>query len=175
MPVPTCNLRTHRPTPTTVSYTVSTRAPLRTLTARLIHYLALFSRILIASCLLVLLWAKWRATYLQRFLQWIAVEDALRDSALGRAFLGFAKGLNAVYLVPAALMGLYACSWRGYTGEFSRSSPEIDPQTNTYTTRGITARTPRAGNPDHKLVGYVSIHKFNAIYSDHFDPGYLHS
>lgn len=116
MPVPTCNLTTHRPTPTTVSYTVSTRAPLRTFSARALHAVSVLVRILIASLILLVLWAKWRATFPNQWRGLLRVEDILLDSSIGSSLVEVANGWKAIYLVPLSLLGLYICSRRGYTG-----------------------------------------------------------
>jgi hypothetical protein len=76
--------------------------------------LTLAARVVIASLILLLLWMKWLTAYPNY--QWTGVENALRSSALGQACLRFGEGISGVYLVPAVLMGLYVCSWRGYTG-----------------------------------------------------------
>src|ERR1700759_485536 len=115
MPVPNCNLRTHRPTPTTASYTVSTRAPLDTVPARLFHYSTLAARILVASLIVFVVWMKFLAVYPN--LQWPGGENALRDSALAQAGFDVLAGVPSLYLAPAACAGLWICSWRGYTGK----------------------------------------------------------
>lgn len=174
MPVPTCNLLTHRPTPTTASYTVSTRAPLNTLSSRLLFQLSLALRILVATCILVLSWAKWRATYPDQVARWLGVEDLVLGSAMGKAVLKFADGLKVGWFVPVAMVGLWVCSWRGYTGKFS-----IPPSTILGTElmahcRRITPRAAGAGYTDHKHISYISIYELYTIHSNHINSGYLH-
>ncbi|KIW02206.1 uncharacterized protein PV09_06362 [Verruconis gallopava] len=115
MPVPTCNLQIYRPTPATVLYTVSTRAPLTTVPARLLHYSTLAARIVVASLVVLASWLKWISVY--PGFQWPGLENELRDSRLGRSCLNLVGRVPTVYLVPASLAVLWLCAWKGYREE----------------------------------------------------------
>jgi hypothetical protein len=116
MPSPPCNLRINRPTPTTVSFTVSTRAPLTTLTSRLIHYTALASRIIIAASIILILATKWCLWSTKE--GWNHLPTWLNQSLPGQGAKFVAENAMARYLVPVSMAVLWACARRGYTGMF---------------------------------------------------------
>lgn len=114
MPSPPCNLRINRPTPTTVSFTVSTRAPLTTLASRLIHYSALASRIIIAVSIILILATKWCLWSTKE--GWNHLPIWLNQSLPGQGAKFVAENAMARYLVPVSMVVLWACARRGYTG-----------------------------------------------------------
>jgi hypothetical protein len=114
MPSPPCNLRINRPTPTTVSFTVSTRAPLTTLTSRFLHYTALASRIIIAASILLILSTKWCLWSTKE--GWNHLPTWLSQSLPGQGAKFVAENAMARYLVPVSMVVLWACARRGYTG-----------------------------------------------------------
>jgi hypothetical protein len=114
MPSPPCNLRIKRPTPTTVSFTVSTRAPLTTLTSRFIHYTALASRVIIAASILLVLSTKWCLWSTRE--GWNHLPTWLSQSLPGQGAKFVAENAMARYLVPVSMVVLWACARRGYTG-----------------------------------------------------------
>jgi len=116
MPSPPCNLRINRPTPTTVSFTVSTRAPLTTLTSRLIHYTALASRIIIAASIILILATKWCLWSTRE--GWNHLPTWLSLSLPGQGAKFIAENAMARYLLPVSMVVLWACARRGYTGMF---------------------------------------------------------
>jgi hypothetical protein len=120
MPSPPCNLRINRPTPTTVSFTVSTRAPLTTLTSRLIHYTALASRIIIAASIILILATKWCLWSTRE--GWNHLPTWLSLSLPGQGAKFVAENAMARYLLPVSLVVLWACARRGYTGMFISTS-----------------------------------------------------
>jgi hypothetical protein len=114
MPSPPCNLRIKRPTPTTVSFTVSTRAPLTTLTSHFIHYTALASRVIIAASILLVLSTKWCLWSTRE--GWNHLPTWLSQSLPGQGAKFVAENAMARYLVPVSMVVLWACARRGYTG-----------------------------------------------------------
>jgi hypothetical protein len=103
-----CVLRTRRPSPTTVSFTVSTRSPQRA-PARILHHALLLLRFLAACEILLLLWYKY-ATSVGSIPPWIS------SSVPGATAQSFARSLPGRYLVPGALVCLWILTKRGYTG-----------------------------------------------------------
>jgi hypothetical protein len=114
MPAPICNLRVTRPTSTTISFTVSTRRPLETVTARVLHYLSICIRVLIASAVLLILWMKWDLLYPSA--EEPGVPTWIASSLPGAAAILIAHKVMARYLVPLSGLALWACARRGYTG-----------------------------------------------------------
>src|SRR5690349_17983565 len=104
--VPACTLRTRRPTPTTVSFTVSSRPPLDTWPARLIYYSLLLVRIVMGSLIILLLWEKWSLISPGE-----NGSDVLpfRLSNSTPAFIArtIAAQINAAYLLPVAFVALW--------------------------------------------------------------------
>ncbi|KAA6408161.1 MAG: phosphatidylinositol N-acetylglucosaminyltransferase [Lasallia pustulata] len=64
-PHPTPHLSTHRPSPTTISHTVSTSPPLRTLPLRILSILTLLLRLSFGLCSILLVLAKTRSSHLR--------------------------------------------------------------------------------------------------------------
>jgi phosphatidylinositol glycan class H protein len=114
MPSTPSKLRIHRPTPTTISFTVSTREPLETLTARVLHYVALSIRVLIAAAVLLILWTKWELYYPMS--EGNGVPPWVTMSFPGHVASLIAEGVMARYLIPLGGLVLWACARRGYTG-----------------------------------------------------------
>src|ERR1700744_6579981 len=93
-----CVLRPRRPSPTTVSFTVSTRSP-QGPGARVLHHALLVLRFLVACEILLLVWYKW-ATF-------VSIPAWISSSVLGMAAAKFAGSMPARYLVPAAMILLW--------------------------------------------------------------------
>ncbi|KAK5019269.1 hypothetical protein LTR16_000458 [Cryomyces antarcticus] len=83
-------LRVLQPTATTISFTVSTRSPKDTLTARLVHYLSIIVRVLLAIAVLLLSWTKWRLTF--------PLPPPQTASSIEVLFLSTPAGQSAAYL-----------------------------------------------------------------------------
>src|SRR5579871_1646998 len=113
--VPLCTLRTYQPTPTTVRFTVSTRAAPEQFVGRCVHYLLLAGRLLLASIVLLILWIKWQ-NILQHSLH---LPSVLAQSGLGYSMKWIAEQIPARYLVPVALLFLWVIVQRGYKGKYS--------------------------------------------------------
>jgi phosphatidylinositol N-acetylglucosaminyltransferase subunit H len=111
---PPCSLRTLRPTTTTVSYIVSTRTPRDSLWSRLVHWTALFLRILIICQILLVLWFKWNVVFHN------AKSDTIPPWMSGSPFGQVAELLVTAfpgpYLVPIAIFCIWILVKRGYTG-----------------------------------------------------------
>jgi phosphatidylinositol glycan class H protein len=109
---PSQTLRTLKPTPSTVSFTVSTRPERKTVSAVLKHWIGVLVRILVGICVVFILWVKWRVSNVQStdVLLWIlgGPQAALMLQVAGRC--------QWTYLVPGALAVLFTVLRRGYTG-----------------------------------------------------------
>lgn len=107
-------LHTLAPTPSTVSFTVSTRPIPTTLAAKLRHYVGLITRFLLGACTLLLLWLKWSLSYgasrSTESLLWLlgGPQTAALLKALG--------GIGWMHMGPGALVVLFLVLRRGYTG-----------------------------------------------------------
>ena len=110
--VPQCTLRTYQPTPTTVRFTVSTRAAPERVVGQVKHYLLLAGRILIASILSFILWMKW--VVLSQDPE--AVPTMLQHSTCGQLALWTAEHVPSLYLLPMAFLITLAIVQRGYKG-----------------------------------------------------------
>lgn len=115
--VPLCTLRTYQPTPTTVRFTVSTRAAPEQFVGRLAHYLLLAGRLVLGTIILLILWMKW-----QNLLQhsW-HLPSGLAQSGPGSTMKWIAEQVPARYLVPVALLFLWIIVQRGYKGKCSHN------------------------------------------------------
>jgi phosphatidylinositol glycan class H protein len=115
---PSQTLHSLQPTPSTASYTVSTRQQSRSLPARLAFYVGIAVRVLIGISAFVLLWTKWRVSSAKStaVLLWLcgrAGEDSLVE---------LAERLEWRYLAPGALLLFYLILQRGYKGMHYASS-----------------------------------------------------
>ncbi|KAF2683095.1 hypothetical protein K458DRAFT_341006 [Lentithecium fluviatile CBS 122367] len=133
---PPQTLRTLQPTPSTVSYTVSTRPLSRTLPAILAFYIGVAVRILLGASTLVLLWTKWRVSSAKStgLLSWVF--RAAGEESLAR----FAESLPWKYLAPSALLLLWLVLQRGYKEESLTVLRGLGLQTST--TSSLHLRTP---------------------------------
>ncbi|KAE9986915.1 hypothetical protein EG328_004357 [Venturia inaequalis] len=141
MPSPPCNLRINRPTPTTVSFTVSTRAPLTTLTSRLIHYTAAVSRIIIAASIILILTTKWCLWSTKE--GWNHLPEWLGQSLPGQGAKLVAENAMAMYLVPVSMAVLWLCARRGYTEESLLILRTLGIQTTTSSPTYLSTSTTR--------------------------------
>lgn len=110
---PPCQtLRILQPTQSTVSYTVTTRPTPRSLTASIVHYIALQLRVVSGLCTSLLVWTKWRLTFEQ--------STRLLATVMGSGFedtlIKVADFCEWMYLAPGALILLFLVFKRGYTG-----------------------------------------------------------
>jgi hypothetical protein len=109
---PSQTLRTLKPTPSTVSFTVSTRPERKTVPAVLKHWVGVLIRILVGVGVLLLLWVKWRVSSVQ------STDVLLRvfggpQTVLMLQFVGRCQWR---FLVPGTLAVLFTVLRRGYTG-----------------------------------------------------------
>jgi hypothetical protein len=161
-------LRSLRPTPSTVSYTVSTRQQSRSLPARLAFYIGIAVRILIGISALVLLWTKWRVSSVKS----TAVLLWLCGGTGEEALVELAQRLEWQYLAPGALLVFYLVLQRGYKGTHpSFSVGELAD----IGIRRIPhcALRPRRSDLDHFL--HLPPHTDHALHTNYEYPGHLHT
>ncbi|OCK87396.1 uncharacterized protein K441DRAFT_691178 [Cenococcum geophilum 1.58] len=118
----TQSLTTYRPTPSTISFTVSTRPVPRTLPAHLLFYFSIIVRIILGVTALTLLWAKWRIIFPIEggdVSKGARVELAtwVLGTVAGQAATRVSTGLQWRWLIPGALGVLWGVCRRGYTEE----------------------------------------------------------
>jgi phosphatidylinositol glycan class H protein len=109
---PLQNLTIRRPTPSTISFTVSTRPAPSSLTAWLGYYIGLLLRLVLCIAVLSLLWTKWRVS------QGLGT-DVLLWVFGGPLTLTILKSVGSVawvYVAPGALIVLLLILRRGHTG-----------------------------------------------------------
>lgn len=116
-------LSTYRPTPTTISFTVSTRAPIRSVTARVAFYASVILRLILGILIVSIFSAKWRAGY--------PVQDGSRDqgahdSILANTLSVLVSKVEWMYLLPGGIVGLWAAVRRGYVGMWDFQSRAFD-------------------------------------------------
>jgi phosphatidylinositol glycan class H protein len=108
---PTQNLRILSPTPSTVSFTVSTRPVPATLAAKLRYYVGLLTRLLLGSTALFALWVKWRVSH-------GLTTDILLYALGGPQTAALLKGVGGTkwsYIGGGTFVVLFAVLRRGYT------------------------------------------------------------
>ncbi|KAF2458726.1 GPI-GlcNAc transferase complex, PIG-H component-domain-containing protein [Lineolata rhizophorae] len=130
-------LHHYRPTNTTVSFTVSTRRPATTLTARLLSYAQVAARVLIGSLILLLFRAKWK--------QHVARGNHLTysDWTLTSAAYWIATRAEWRWLAPVGLLGLWLVVRRGYTEESLLVLRGLGIQTSSSSNTYLTTSTTR--------------------------------
>ncbi|KAF9697511.1 hypothetical protein EKO04_004103 [Ascochyta lentis] len=110
---PSQTLLTLAPTPSTVSFTVSTRPVPATVAAKLRNYVILLLRLVIGTLVLATLWTKWRITHGQS-------TDILLWTLGGPQTAALLKAIGALgwnYIAPGAVAVLFVVLRRGYTEE----------------------------------------------------------
>ena len=111
---PTQTLRILSPTPSTVSFTVSTRPVPATLAAKLRYYVGLLTRLLLGLAALSALWVKWRVSH-------GLTTDILLYALGGPQTVALLKGVGGMkwsYIGGGAFVVLFAVLRRGYTGMY---------------------------------------------------------
>jgi len=114
MPTPVCSLRVLRPTPTTVSFTVSTREPLDSIAARILHPAILLVRLLLVFEILIVLWVEWDLLFGPATSYQVPVW--LTNSPVGWEATSLVTAVPGQYLVPVLLVCVWILIQRGYTG-----------------------------------------------------------
>ena len=137
------SLRVTRPTPTTVSFTVSTRSERQTIAAHVLHFVISWLRITIGLILVILTAVKWRQIYPLsssthlRFppgifsfgtswplWRWLTTIFADAEKILGPVVFGiasrFVDRIEWLYYAPSAAAVLWGILRRGYQGEIER-------------------------------------------------------
>lgn len=116
---PTQTLHTLAPTPSTISFTVSTRPVRTSLAARLSSYLGLLTRILLALCTALLVWGKYALSH-----------DPARLSAallwgfggpLAARWVRALAGVGWLYFCIGAVVVGFVVLRRGYRGTLTLS------------------------------------------------------
>ncbi|OCL05371.1 hypothetical protein AOQ84DRAFT_399608 [Glonium stellatum] len=143
----TQSLTTYRPTPSTISFTVSTRPVPRTLPARLLFYLSILVRIILGILALALLWAKWRITFpiegdISKGVRAELTTWVLGSSA-GQAATRISTRLQWRLLIPGALGVLWGVCRRGYTEESLLVLSGLGIQTSTSSPTYLSTATTR--------------------------------
>lgn len=117
--VPQCTLRIYQPTPTTVRFTVSTRASPERFLGQVTHYLLLAGRVLVASIVLFTLWMKWLVLHQSTK----PIPAMLKCSPPGYGIMWIAERVQTPHLLPVALLIMWVIVQRGYKGKiFDHSS-----------------------------------------------------
>lgn len=121
-------LLTHAPTPSTVTYSVSTRPVPSTVAAKLLHYASILTRLLVGVLVLLTLWTRYRLTHGQSTNMLLYTLGGPRTATLLKALGSVGWG----YTIATSLVLLFLVLWRGYTGP-----PPLPPSTyhNTNTTQ----------------------------------------
>ena len=162
-------LHSLQPTPSTVSYTVSTRRVSTTLPAILAFHIGIAARILVGASALVLLWTKWlvssaRSTVIILWICGRAGEDALVE---------LVESLPWRYLAPSTLLLIWFVLQRGYKGRSCSILPLRD-HANVHIRRiPHCPSRPRPSDVHH--VFHISSGPNYAFYTDHKYPRYLHT
>lgn len=112
---PTQTLHTLRPTPSTISLTVSTRPVRTTLAAKLVHYVAVLTRVLLGVSTLFVVWTKYQLSAGQT----ADISLWLLGGPTTTRFLRALGLAGWTYVVPGSLLVLFLVLRRGYTGLFS--------------------------------------------------------
>ena len=115
---PICSLRIQQPTSTTISFIVSTRPPLDTWHARLLHYCLLLVRLIIGSFVFLALWTEWELLSSENGVTF-PLPLWIRGSIPGQTASMIAVSIQAKYLIPVAIAVLWVIVRRGYTGAFT--------------------------------------------------------
>lgn len=110
-------LTIHKPTDTTVSFTVSTRSPLQTFRTRALHCAVHAIRIALIAQILLILWIKWEANFASEGTD--TIPTWLQQTPSGQWALHLASTTVVAYLLPASAFGLWVLLRRGYTGQSS--------------------------------------------------------
>lgn len=133
---PNQSLSTLKPTPSTVSFTVTTQPVAETLAAVLGRYVSLLFRVLIGTVSIVLVIFKWQASSARHWLPLL----------LPSSEIGIANNLESTpwkYLGPAVLALLWFVSRRGYTEESLLILQGLGLQTSTSSSTYLQSATTR--------------------------------
>lgn len=168
---PAQTLRVLQPTPSTITYTVSTRSVPTTLPAHAAYYVGIVFRVAVGVSSVLLLWMKWKtangATML--FLQ-----DTLGSE--GGHLVRIIEVFQWRYLVPSTLATIVLVLRRNYTGRLSMIFPFLYlRRVANYISRRIPHYTSWSGcsNFNHLLDISPSTHDALPTYNQY--PGYLHT
>ena len=165
---PTQTLRILSPTPSTVSFTVSTRPVPATLAAKLRYYVGLLTRLLLGLAALFVLWVKWRVSH-------GLTTDILLYALGGPQTAALLKGVGGMkwsYIGGGAFVVLFAVLRRGYTGMGRLFAMQLYILT---LCRRVSDGAARPGCADEFFCDYISsgaaksVHPYKS-YPGCFDP-----
>ncbi|KAF2873548.1 GPI-GlcNAc transferase complex, PIG-H component-domain-containing protein [Massariosphaeria phaeospora] len=136
---PSHTLRTFQPTPSTISYTVSTRPVPKTLPALLALYISVLVRIVVGALVAGTLWVKWHVSS-GRATEWLGeLFGSTSEAWLVRA----TEMLPWRYLAPGSAVLLYMVLKRGYTEESLTLLRGLGLQTSTSSSTLLTTPSTR--------------------------------
>lgn len=171
-------LRVARPTPSTVSFTVSTRPVADTVPKKALLYFSHAIRLGLGVLILALFWAKWRSYFPIRNEDPESWERRLLTNYAGVCVAWAAEGIDWKVLGGVGAVGLWGVLRRGYTGTFYAGDAVTGEELvadGTGSCRGIAARAERARCPDVELFADVPIDRDDEVYSDGVHTGYFHT
>ncbi|KAI8930843.1 hypothetical protein NX059_011863 [Plenodomus lindquistii] len=136
---PAQTLRTLQPTPSTIQYTVSTRRVADTFPAKVGHYIAVTTRIVVGLATVLLLWAKCRTSHEPSlsFLRWTS------NTAWEARLFALAESYQWRYLTPVSIILLYLVLKRNYTEESLTLLRGLGIQTSTSSSTYLQSPTTR--------------------------------
>jgi phosphatidylinositol N-acetylglucosaminyltransferase subunit H len=148
-----CSLRIYRPTPTTVSFTVSTRSPHSTYTAQAFHYTVLALRAIVCILILALLYVKWTIEATEGTKYGIEAVSSYAEKVENGKNTGHdtilwvlqwaAQQMSWRYLLPMSGLGLWVAVRRGYTKESLLVLRGLGVQTSTSSSTYLSTETTR--------------------------------
>ncbi|OCK77933.1 hypothetical protein K432DRAFT_104648 [Lepidopterella palustris CBS 459.81] len=138
-------LTTIRPTPSTISFTVSTRPVPHTLTSHLLFYFSILLRLSLGIAAIALLWAKWRIEFPVGEPTGARVSLAawIFGSSAGHLVTRGADTVGWRWLAPAVVGVLWAVVRRGYTEESLLVLQGLGVQTSTSSPTYLSTATTR--------------------------------
>lgn len=134
-------LRVHGPTSTTVSFTVSTRAPPDTIAAWTLQTLATIIRIAVSSAVLFVLWAKWFTSSTAEsnggLFDLINLQSLMLATPVGHQAQMVSSMVEWRILAPIGAALLWVATRRGYTGALPLMRPPIYIECSRYTEESL--------------------------------------
>lgn len=161
---PTQTLRILSPTPSTVSFTVSTRPVPATLAAKLRYYVGLLTRLLLGLAALSALWVKWRISH-------GLTTDILLYTLGGPQTAALLKGVGRMkwsYIGGGAFVVLFAVLRRGYTGMYLIVAMRLCVLTRC---RRVSDGAARPWCADEFFCGYIPAGAAESVHSYESYPG----
>ena len=164
-----------RPSPTTVSFTVSNASSRSSSPAKLLFYLQILLRALLLISTLFLSIAKLR--HIPVVHDWFLINwEAIWVSPLGAFACRIVDSYSALAVAVVNALVIYGVFRKGYTG-MSRSSTCLASLmfTNMVFYRGIASGYSRTRYPNFNFLCNILIQSCDAIHTDHPNTGYCNS